>query len=225
MNETVVVITGAGAIAPDAVVNLPRGAVVIAADGALDHALDAGLEPAGLVGDLDSISVAGLEWARQHATIQRHDPDKEHTDTELALTVAADLHPERLILLGAGDRLDHTLAAIGALGQARLTSIPLIDAWWGSQRIRVLHGPGQTTLDLPAGTTLSLLAMHGPCTGVTISGVRWPLEQAELEPLVGVGISNVATDELVTIRVSTGVLTIVVPEAVTPDLDDRRAVA
>ena len=65
---------------------MPRGAVVIAADGALDHALAAGLEPAGLVGDLDSISDAGLDGRAQHATIQRHDPDKDHTDTELALT-------------------------------------------------------------------------------------------------------------------------------------------
>ena len=30
-------------------------------------------------------------------------------------------------------------------------------------------------------------------------------------PLVGVGVSNVAIDELVTVRVSTGVLTIVMP--------------
>jgi thiamine pyrophosphokinase len=160
---------------------------------------------------MDSISDEGLEWARRHATIERHDPDKVHTDTELALHMAADLNPARLILIGAGDRLDHMLAAIGALGQARLTGIPTVEAWWAEQWVRVVHGPGQTTLDLPRGSTLSLLAMHGPCTGVTITGVRWPLSQAELAPLVGVGVSNVALDEHVAVRVSTGVLTIVVP--------------
>ena len=215
MNETVVVITGAGPIAPDAVRLVPDGAVLIAADGALDHALAAGLAPAGLVGDLDSISDAGLAWARQHATIARHDPDKDHTDTELALTLAADLHPARLVLIGAGDRLDHTLAAIGALGQSYLTSIPVIEAWWGGQRLRVLHGPGQARLDVDPGTTLSLLAMHGPCTGVTITGVRWPLVAADLAPMVGVGVSNVATDTQVDARVSTGVLTIVIPDVPT----------
>ena len=120
MNETVVVVTGAGPLAPEAVSRIPPEAVVIAADGALDRALEAGLMPAGLVGDMDSISRSGLDWAHRHATIQRHDPDKDHTDTELALQMGADLTPARLILLGAGDRLDHTLAAIGALGQPHL---------------------------------------------------------------------------------------------------------
>jgi thiamine pyrophosphokinase len=211
VNETVVVITGADSIAPTTAQRIPRDAVVIAADGALDHALAAGLAPAGLVGDMDSISADGLEWAARHATVERHDPDKDHTDTELALLMAADLRPARLILVGAGDRLDHVLAAIGALGQPHLTSIPVIDAWWDEQWIRVLHGPGATTLELTTGTTLSLLALHGPCGGVTISGVRWPLEGADLAPLVGVGVSNVAVDEQVTVRVSTGVLTIVMP--------------
>jgi thiamine pyrophosphokinase len=211
VNDIVVVITGAGAIAPAAVDRIPGGAVVIAADGALDHALAAGVSPAGLVGDLDSISAEGLAWARQHATVQRHDPDKERTDTELALAMAADLHPARLVLLGAGERLDHMLAAIGALGHPRLTSIPTIDAWWGEQQVRVVHGPGQAVLELAPGTTLSLLALHGPCAGVTIDGVRWPLDRAELAPLVGLGVSNVATDPRVAVRVSSGVLTIVIP--------------
>jgi thiamine pyrophosphokinase len=211
VNETVVVITGAGAIAPAAAQHIPDGAVVVAADGALDHALAAGLAPAWLVGDMDSISPAGLEWASRHATIERHDPDKDQTDTELALLMAADLQPARLILIGAGHRLDHVLAAIGALGHPHLTSIPVIDAWWDDQWIRVVHGPGSTTLELAEGTTLSLLALHGPCSGVTITGVRWPLERSPLAPLVGVGVSNVAVDPEVAIRVSTGVLTIVIP--------------
>jgi thiamine pyrophosphokinase len=211
VNETVVVITGADSIAPESAQRIPDGAVVIAADGALDHALAAGLVPAGLVGDMDSVSAAGLEWAAQHATIERHDPDKDHTDTELALIMAVDLKPARLILVGAGDRLDHVLAAIGALGQPHLTSIPVIDAWWDEQWIRVLHGPGSTTLELAEGTTLSVLALHGPCSGVTITGVQWPLERADLAPLVGVGVSNIAVEAQVTVRVSTGVLTIVMP--------------
>jgi len=221
VNETVVVITGAGTLPPDVVRRVPHHALVIAADGALDHALAAGLTPAGLVGDMDSISVEGLEWARRHATIERHDPDKDHTDTELTLRMAADLNPARLIMIGAGGRLDHMLAAIGALGQVRLTGIPTVEAWWADQWIRVVHGPGQAMLELPPGSTLSLLAMHGPCAGVTITGVRWPLHQAELAPLVGVGVSNVALDDRVTVRVSSGVLTIVIPG----ESDSARAAA
>jgi thiamine pyrophosphokinase len=168
------------------------------------------------VGDLDSVSARGLTWAKAHATIERHSTDKDLTDTELALRTATDLNPDRLMLIGAGDRLDHLIAAIGALGHPRLTSIPVIEGWWGSNRLRVVHGPGQAHLTLPVGTTLSLLALHGPCTGVHISGVRWPLVDAELAAAVGLGVSNLSTEPDVSIRVSSGVLTVIVTETERP---------
>lgn len=211
MNDTVIVVTGAAPLDPDAVAELPHDAIVLAADGALDHALAAGLTPAGLVGDLDSISPEGLAWAQHHATITRHDTDKDHTDTELALQVAVELAPQRLVLLaGGGDRLDHSLAAIGALGHPSLTSIPEIDGWWGDQRFHVLHGPGKLTLAVETAGVVSLLATHGQAGGVTVTGVRWPLDDADLAPLVGHGVSNEVVDEHVEIRLHQGVLTVFV---------------
>jgi thiamine pyrophosphokinase len=50
--------------------------------------------------------------------------------------------------------------------------------------------------------------MHGPCTGVTLSGTRWQLDRAELGPLVGHGLSNVAIGPDVELAVSTGILTV-----------------
>ena len=177
MNDIVIVVTGDAPLDERALEAIPPGAIVIAADGALDHALAAGLRPAALIGDLDSVSDDGLTWAESHSTIERYPPDKEHTDTELALAAAADLNPARLILIsGGGDRLDHTIAAIGALGHPSMTSIPVIEGWWGPQRFAVVHGPGRARLDVPAGTTISLLALHGGCGGVSIDGVRWPLD-------------------------------------------------
>jgi thiamine pyrophosphokinase len=58
VTETVVVITGAAPLAARAVAAVPAGAVLIAADGGLDHALAAGLTPSVLIGDLDSIRPA-----------------------------------------------------------------------------------------------------------------------------------------------------------------------
>src|SRR6185436_14197789 len=96
-------------------------AVIVGADGGLDHALEAGLTPTYLVGDLDSVSAAGLAWAAEHAEVVRHPVDKAATDTELAVAFAAALGPSRLVLAaGAGDRVDHAVAALGALGAPAL---------------------------------------------------------------------------------------------------------
>jgi thiamine pyrophosphokinase len=210
IGHTVIVVTGSEPLDPLAVAAVPSSAIVLAADGGLDHALAAGLTPAGLVGDLDSITPEGLAWAKQHSTVERHDPRKDQTDTELALAMAIDLNPSRLVLLaGGGDRLDHTLGALGALGHPTLTSIPIIEGWWGRQRIRVLHGPGRAEFDnLAVGSSLSVLAAHGPCEGVTLTGVEWPLTNHQLDPLVGLGISNIAVESTVSISVLHGIVTV-----------------
>jgi thiamine pyrophosphokinase len=213
IDETVVVVTGAAPLDAAVVATLPRSDHLIAADGALDHALAAGLHPDVVIGDLDSISAEGLAWAEANAEVERYAPDKDATDTELALALAAERSPRRIVLVsGGGDRIDHTLAAIGALGAPGLTSVPELWCWWGGQELHVLQGPGRIRLDVTPGSTVSLLATHGPCTGVTTTGLRWALDAAELAPLAGLGVSNVAEAAEVSIAVSSGVLTVTVAD-------------
>ena len=210
--RTVVIVTGAAPLDGRAAAAVPPDAVVVAADGGLDHARSAGLRPSVLVGDLDSVSPAGLDWAREHAEVVTHPADKNATDTELAVAHAAALAPDRLLLLaGGGDRLDHTLAAVGSLGAPELAGIASLEAWWGGDRLHVLHAPGTVALDLEPGTVFSVLALHGPCRGVTVEGARWPLADHALAPLVGLGVSNEAVERPVSVSVATGILTVVVP--------------
>jgi thiamine pyrophosphokinase len=209
-----VVVTGGAPLDPVAVAAVPVGAYVIAADGGLDHALAAGLTPDALVGDLDSVSAGALAWAREHAVVHSHPADKAATDTELAVARALTVGPSRLILLaGAGDRLDHTIAALGALGAPALDHLDAVEAWWGADRVHVAAPHRDVTLAEPAGTTFSVLAMHGPASGVTIAGSRWPLDDVELQPLVGWGVSNEVLTPPVHVSVATGVLTVIVPHS------------
>lgn len=228
MNEHIVIITGAATLHPHLVERLQSEAtehtVWMAVDGGLDHALAAGLVPTHLVGDLDSVTEEGLAWAARNAEITRHPTNKDQTDTELALALAAKFDPERITLVGGGDRLDHTIAGIGALGALGLTSVPVLDGWWDGQHLRVVHGPGAATLRLVSGSTLSLLALHGPCVRVTLSGTRWELDHFDLEPLVGMGVSNEVLggdDDAVDVAItlSGGVLTIFDDPAPEPHTD------
>ena len=217
MHEHIVVISGSAPLAPHVINTLPDEATILAVDGGLDHALAAGLTPSSLIGDLDSVSPAGLAWAEANATISRHSADKAQTDTELALASAAEMHPARITLVGGGNRLDHSITAIGALGHRWLMPIPRLDGWWNGEHFDVLHGPGELQLTLPPASTLSLVALHGLCAGVSISGTRWALDSVDLAPLVGWGVSNeVGPGGVVSIRISAGILTIFNASTPTP---------
>lgn len=214
LDETFVVVIGAEALDPAVVALLPAGARVVAADSGTDHALAAGLTPESVIGDLDSISPAGLEWAHIHAEVIAHPPEKDLTDTELALHHVAEQHPARVILLsGGGDRLDHTMAAFGALGASALAGIPSLECWWGGQYAMVLHGPSRIRRSVAPGSRISLLALQGACTGVSVSGTQWELSNAELSALNGHGLSNLAVSSTVRISVSSGVLTVFFPSS------------
>jgi len=195
---------------------------VIAVDGGLDAALQAGLRPTVLLGDLDSVSPAALRWAHDCGlTIIRHPTDKNDTDTALALaSVSASDHLDQVdvVLLGAAttDRFDHLLGSLAALGTPELAAARSITAHLGGTAVHVLHPGARRALRLGAGRTLSLLALHGPCTGVSIAGVRWPLADATLPTASTLGISNETVLLTVTVTVTTGVLTLIVPPPFAP---------
>lgn len=212
VDQTFVIVIGAEPLDPKVVALLPQNARILAADSGTDHALAAGLIPYAVIGDFDSISPAGLTWAMAHAEVIEHSPLKDHTDTELALHHAAQHHPGRIILLsGGGDRLDHTMAVFGALGSPELTGVPHLECWWGGQYAVVMHGPSRIRAAVTPGDLISLLALHGTCTGVTISGTQWELNDSELTTLSGYGVSNLAVTTRVQIAVSGGVLTAFFP--------------
>ena len=214
LQSRAIVVTGGVPLSPLTVTALPHDALFIAADSGLDHALAAGLQPSVLVGDCDSISTAGLAWANTHnLEMQLFAPEKDFTDTELGLQAAVASGATEIILVGGGgDRLDHTIGAITALGHPSLSGCSSLAAYWGLSFVRVLHGPASAEFTLRAGATFSLLTLHGACTGVGLIGARYPLERETLEPGASRGISNEIDAAALSVSVESGVLTIIFPD-------------
>ena len=213
-SKRAIIVTGGQPLSNAAIALLPIDAAVIAADSGLDHALAAGLRPVLVVGDLDSVSDTSLALAREMGIpIQEHPPDKDDTDTELAIAAALASGADDLMLVsGGGDRLDHSIGALSALGHPSLAGCGTVTALWGDALVFVLHGPRTRDLAIGAGITFSLLALHGTCTGVTLRDARWPLTDAVIEPASSLGVSNVAVSTTVRITIATGVLTVIVPQ-------------
>ena len=107
---------------------------------------------------------------------------------------------------------------VGSRGHRRASLKPIgsrhhndqVGAVIGDTEFVVVRPHHRVELHLEAGRTFSVLALHGPCSGVHVSGSRWALDDAVLAPTEARGLSNVA-EGTVSIAVSNGVLTVVVP--------------
>ena len=192
---------------------LPDGAYVIAADSGLDQARALGWPVDLVVGDLDSASAAALEATRAEGTpVDAHPEAKDQTDLELALDRALALGPDRIVVVGSGGgRLDHLLAGVLALAADRYASVA-VEAWLDGTRVTVVRG--QATLRGEPGSLVSLVPVGGPACGITLAGLRYPLDDEDLAAGVSRGVSNemVGTEARVALR--SGVLLAVQPPLV-----------
>ena len=162
------------------------------------------------VGDFDSASAESVAVAEAAGIrVERHPHDKDATDLELALDLAAAMSPKRiLVLAGDGGRLDHHLAALLLLGSDRYAGSQ-VDALVGSARVHVVRSA--RVLDGAPGELLTLLALHGPAEGVTTEGLVYPLRGETLEPGSSRGVSNVFAAKAAHVSVERGVLLAIVP--------------
>ena len=210
--EIVVVVTGGNPPDPRSVLRVPPGAPVIAADRGLDYALALGLDVTVAVGDFDSVTTEALAAAKRAGVpIERHPPDKDATDLELALDAAAGMAPERiLVLAGTGGRLDHELSALLLLASDRYAAAD-VDALVGAARVHVVRGSRE--LVGQRGELCTLLAANGSAVGVTTEGLQYPLRGERLEPGSSRGVSNVFEGEAARVEVERGVLLAILPGA------------
>lgn len=167
--------------------------LIIAADSGWEHAVAAGPLPDILVGDMDSISRAHLEQARaSHADVIVHDPDKDETDTEIALATAIDNGATHItVIAGGGDRPDHVFAMLHSLASARFASAR-IDGHLGASRFHVCHAHQPVDIHTQPGDTVSLLPVGGDAV-VSADNLKWPLVRETLHAHASRGVSNVAT--------------------------------
>ena len=213
MSEEVVVVVAGGSLpAPRASSALPLAAPVIAADSGLDNALALGLRVTVAVGDFDSATPEAIATAEASGTrIERHPAEKDATDLELALDLALELAPLRIVVVAArGGRLDHDLANQLLLASDRYAGID-VDALVGDAAVHVVRS--ERTFDGEPGELLTLLAVNGPAIGVTTEGLAYPLRDETLEPGSSRGVSNVFQGDTARVTVEQGVLLAIRPGA------------
>jgi thiamine pyrophosphokinase len=184
---------------------------IICADHGLETAHDLSLVPNLLVGDFDSVNqkVLAQYKGREGIGIVRFRPEKDDTDTELALHMALDTEPEEILIYGGfGTRLDHTIANIGLLRQPFMRGIKAVmcDAF---NRLCMVQGSYRIRRDEAFGEFVSILPYFGDAKGVTLKGFKYLLKDAVMKAGSSLGVSNEIVAEEGVIEVREGIVLVV----------------
>lgn len=188
---------------------LRPGDHLIGADGGTRHILALSLMPDAVVGDLDSLEPATVtELIAQGVDVERYPVAKDQTDLELAIERGLRAGADEILLLGAlGGRLDQTLANLLILAQ-RQWPVPLRLAE-GNQLAQVLRSGETLALQAAPGSTVSAIPLSAAVTGITYTGLEYPLDDATLTIGSTRGVSNVVASTPATITIRDGVLLVV----------------
>ncbi len=188
--------------------------LVVAADGGATKALAAGLAPDLVVGDADSLGPDGLAAIRDAGIpIELAAAAKDESDLELAVLAAVTRGATRLTILGAlgGRRFDHALANAWLLAHPALDGLTAV-LLHAATRIRLLDAtaaPAAVRLVGASGDLVSLFPFGIEASGVTTTGLDYPLRD---EPLVigpARGLSNVRSGPEARVALRAGRLLIV----------------
>jgi thiamine pyrophosphokinase len=186
-----------------------RAELVVAADGGARYALEAGVVPDLVVGDMDSLGEdLALEVERRGASLERHPARKDKMDGQLAVLAARERGATAADLLCAvGGRLGaliavpHILLAAERIG---LRSTVVAD----QGRMFVIEAGSRMVQGDPQDS-ISIFPLSGLATGVTLEGMEYPLENASLESGDTLGFHNELIGRRASVSVEEGALLVV----------------
>lgn len=176
---------------------------VIAADGGLRYLDACGIVPDIIIGDFDS-----LGEIPEGGNIIRLKPEKDVTDMYAAVEAGIERGYSDFYIYGAtGGRFDHTLAniqLIASLAQKGMNA-KIID---GSTVITSICN-SSLFFDGEYSGYISVFAHNDVCRGVSIKGLKYELDNAELSNSFPLGVSNEFIGKESAISVENGTLIII----------------
>jgi len=181
---------------------------IIAADGGTRHALNLGLLPSVVIGDLDSLDSANRRVLEENdVEIIQYPQDKDETDLELALAYAVDAGYDQIRLVAAlGGRLDQTLGNLSLLTDESLAGL---DVRLDDGLEEVFFARKQAQILGSIGEVISLIPWGGDVKIARTKGLHWSLQNEMLYAHKTRGISNEMIAEEAQIQIKSGLLLII----------------
>lgn len=183
----------------------PTDGFIICADSGYRHAKALGIKPNIIVGDFDSYSGELPDDCEIHRSV----PEKDDTDTLLAVKIAIERGYDRIFLYGAmgGSRFDHAFANIQIMLYAREHCAELI--LLGNERI-ALQGAGICRYPKADGDAyFSVFAITENVRIKSMSGVKYTLKNYEMKPSFPIGVSNEIIESEAVLEIESGIAIII----------------
>ena len=126
----------------------------------------------------------------------------------LCIKYALEQNIKKINVYGAfGGRLDHTFANVQALDYIKSKGADGFLIGYNDV-VQMLY-PGSYTIDKLDGYALSVFSYSEKCEGVTLNGVKYTLDNGEINNSFPVGISNEFIDDFAQISFSKGKMLII----------------
>lgn len=183
--------------------------LIICADGGIKHLINVGIPPHVFIGDFDSceFNVAETHPILQNTEISRHNPIKDDTDMQLCIDYALTKGVSEIIIFAAlGGRIDHELSNIYNL---RYILEKGVFGMIYSDTNHIYITDKYLKIKREDGYKLSIVPLTSKVSGVNLSGLYYPLENAELSQGSSLGISNEFVNDYAEISVAEGVLLVI----------------
>lgn len=185
--------------------------MVIAVDKGLEALYSLNIMPNHIVGDFDSVKPEILSFYKNNSSIVFHKyiPEKDATDTQIALELAIKLNSSSITIIGAfGKRIDHLLANIHILTYALNSNIPcyLLDK---NNKVYLIHNDITLYKEKTFGKYISLVPLTSNVEGLSLKGFKYPLSNYTLSVGTSLGVSNEINNDIATIQLSKGTLVVV----------------
>lgn len=201
------VIIAGGELPEDEVIEIHDDDRVICADRGYGYALKRGIMPHILIGDFDSYDLPE-DAVPEDVEVLRSVPEKDDTDTLMAVRTAIERGAENIVIYGAlGGRLDHTIANIqtliyihsqGCTGEIR-----------SAVNTAMILGTGEHHLENIPGWYLSIFAATAETVIEELSGVKYPLSGYTMTPCFPIGVSNEITGSQAILKISGGLALVI----------------
>lgn len=181
---------------------------VIAVDAGLKKAHELGIAVHAAVGDFDTLGRTAVEeYQRENGiTWDIHKPEKDETDTELAVYTALKSGCDEVVMLGAmGGRFDHTMGNLHLLYYCLQKGMPacMVDE---KNRVSVLNRGRTFKKDSQWGKYISFLPLSYEVEKITLTGFKYPLYQKDIVIGPSLCISNEIEAEEARLEFTRGIL-------------------